>query len=261
MMLAIAAIAMGSAALSSNYRRNDPERSMKLWLSWLDAAIGGELAERIDRAIEIANTGTTAQQTVQDITRLLGQRRGGLWPTVQMDPHGNLCVEENRRESFVRLPVVLRSKICELDAYCRALREEQVADAAAGQIIVGGLWKRRWQRTRPEQWVHGGVWIDYAANAIIPAGSRRRYEACTVERTAPPPLQDIDETTSGANPAKPSRAELQARYDARVTPEQVPTIAEDRAWAEAQGVTQEKVQALRGNNPDPRLHTRGRRRR
>jgi hypothetical protein len=53
---------------------------------------------------------------------------------------------------------------------------------------------------------------------------------------------------------------LQAQYDARVTEAHAPTVAEDRAWAIAQGLTFKAVEALRKNNKDPRLHVRQRRR-
>jgi len=68
-----------------------------------------------------------------------------------------------------------------------------------------------------------------------------------------------------ALPLRPARsattgiAQWQAAYDARVTKDKAPTIADDHKWATERGISQEQVAQLRSNNTDPRLHKRGRR--
>jgi hypothetical protein len=69
-----------------------------------------------------------------------------------------------------------------------------------------------------------------------------------------------------ALPLRPARsatptgtAQLQAAYDARLTNDNAPTLADDHKWAADQGILQEQVTQLRKNNKDPRLHKKGRR--
>jgi hypothetical protein len=88
------------------------------------------------------------------------------------------------------------------------------------------------------------------------------YLLPAAEPTAPAPTTGSASAPPAAAAAEPTpEAQLQARYDARLTETHVPTIEEDRIWATQQGVLQKEVEALRRNNPDPRLHTRGRRQR
>ena len=54
-------------------------------------------------------------------------------------------------------------------------------------------------------------------------------------------------------------AQLQAAYDARLTNDNAPTLADDHKWAADQGILQEQVTQLRKNNTDPTLHKTGRR--
>lgn len=106
-----------------------------------------------------------------------------------------------------------------------------------------------------------GKSLDAEQSEVILGGTRYRVRVIT-ERTAPP--QSTGRATAPAaaddDEATPE-AQLQARYDARVTEKRVPTIEEDRAWAKQQGIRQKQLEKLRDNNPDPRLHIRGRRRR
>jgi hypothetical protein len=60
-----------------------------------------------------------------------------------------------------------------------------------------------------------------------------------------------------AAPAGPSKKQLQALYDARVTNDHVPTILQDQEWAKEQKITRKRVQQLRRSNSDLRLHQRG----
>jgi hypothetical protein len=98
------------------------------------------------------------------------------------------------------------------------------------------------------------------ADIIVPPIKRTAAPSPHGHAAAPAP-QDIGGTTSGAKPVKPSRDQLQTRYNARVTPEHAPTVAEDRAWAKNEGISQIQAADLRRNSPDRRLHERHRRRR
>jgi hypothetical protein len=81
----------------------------------------------------------------------------------------------------------------------------------------------------------------------------------------PPELPPLASSTAEAETAaacetpEPPLSE-QALYDARVTEAHAPTVAEDRLYAKARGLTARAVAALRANNLDPRLRPGGRRR-
>jgi hypothetical protein len=148
--------------------------------------------------------------------------------------------------------------ISESDLQRRIRLLRQALAACPGDIDTGtAITAARWLADHPD------------AEGVLPsslltymAGTQRRYEACTVERTAPPQTTARATAPAAADDDEATpETRLQARYDARVTEKHVPTIEEDRAWAKQQGIRQKQVEELRENNPDPRLHTRGRRQR
>jgi hypothetical protein len=71
---------------------------------------------------------------------------------------------------------------------------------------------------------------------------------------------EVAGTSLDVKSSPPTKNQLQAAYNARVTADHVPTIEQDYAWAKQRKISKARVLELRKANPDSRLRQKGPRR-